>query len=95
MYALTTPDSLSACRQTLQAHDTLHPDFERLLGTALIDPAWRHRLLGDPAGAVLAFGLSEADARLVANIKAADLPSFVRSIQPLLYGVPARERLAG
>lgn len=95
MYAQTVPSPITACRPTLQAHATLHHDFEQLLGTALIDPAWRHRLLGDPADAVRAFGLSDADAAMVAHIRAADLPSFVMSVRLLLYGAPARERLAG
>jgi hypothetical protein len=79
----------------LPAHETLHIGLERLIGTALVDPAWRHRLLGDPSGTVRAFGLPDADAAMVAHIRAKDLPSFVSSLRPLLYAAPARARLAG
>lgn len=87
--------SLSARAPALPAHETLHPEFERLIGTALVDPIWRHRLLGDPAATVRAFGMSDADAAIVARIRAKDLPSFVSMLRPLLYGAPARARLAG
>ncbi|HVA92573.1 MAG TPA: Os1348 family NHLP clan protein [Chloroflexota bacterium] len=80
---------------SLPAYETLRPGLERLIGAALVDPVWRHHLLGDPAGAVRAFGLSDAEAAMVAHIRAADLPGFVSSLRPLISGTPPRARMAG
>lgn len=96
MYATSrTRETRGTGSPILPAHETLHVGFERLIGTALVDPAWRHRLLGDPAGTVRAFGLPDADVAMVAQIRAKDLPGFVSSLRTLLYAAPARTRLAG
>ena len=63
----------------------LHAGFERLVGTAIVDPKVRAALLRDPQKAALAFGIESADAAKVADIRANDLQDFVKALFPRIY----------
>jgi len=81
-------------------HRTLHPGFERLIGTAAVDPTLSQALLRDPRATALRFGLTPGDADLAAGIRAADLRTFAATLLPRLYGkgiarVPQRSAVAG
>lgn len=65
---------------------TLHAGFERLIGSAFTDAALKQDLLGNPRATALRFGLSRADAEIVADIRATDLRAFAGTLLPRLYG---------
>lgn len=67
-------------------HRVLHPGYERLIGAAVVDPDLKRSLLRDPGGTAVQFGISTADAALVADISALDLRSFAAALLPRLYG---------
>ncbi len=84
----------------MTTHRKLHPGFERLIGTAAIDPGLGRALLHDPRGAALRFGLTPGDADLAADINANNLRAFASALLPRLYGeglahVPQRSAVAG
>jgi len=84
----------------MTTHRKLHPGFERLIGTATVDPALGHALLQDPRNAALRFGLTPGEADLAADIHAVDLRAFASALRPRLYGeetagVPQRSTVAG
>jgi hypothetical protein len=64
----------------------LHADFERLIGTALVDRDVKDRLLRNPKETALTFGISPADVEIVADIRATDLRAFATALLPRLYG---------
>jgi hypothetical protein len=79
---------------------TLHAGFERLIGTAFTDPSLKQNLLRDPHATALQFGLTHADAAMVADIRAGDMRAFATALLPRLYGkaytrVPYRAAVAG
>jgi len=63
----------------------LHAGFERLVGTAIVDPKVRAALLRDPQKAALTFGIGSADAAKIADIRATDLQDFVKALFPRIY----------
>ncbi len=76
-------------------HRSIHVDYERLIGTAVVDATVRNDLLSNPHATALSFGLTSNDANLVADIQASDLRSFAATLLPRLYGhdtsaMPAR-----
>lgn len=68
------------------ARRALHPGYERLIGTAVVDSTLGTNLLRDPRGTAIAFGIAPADADLAADIRAADLRTFAAALLPRLYG---------
>ena len=76
----------------MDTRQSLHAGFERLIGTASVDSAVRRALLRDPWATAMAFGLSDADSALVADIHAADLRAFAAALVPHLYGATHRMR---
>ncbi len=75
---------------------TLHAGFERLIGTAATDTTFSSALLRDPRSTALQFGITAADAEIVADIHAPDLRSFATALLPRLYGnATGRVRYAG
>lgn len=84
----------------MTTHRTLHPGYERLIGTAAVDPPLARSLLRDPRATALRFGLTPSDANVVADIHATDLRTFASALLPRLYGngttrVPQRSAIAG
>jgi len=59
----------------------MQADVERLLARVLTDRAYRQRFLADPGGVAHEEGLSEAEAREVAEMCMQDLQSAARSYQ--------------
>ncbi len=59
--------------------------YERLIGTALVDPILRSTLLHAPRATAIAFGLTQEEAAIVDGIVATDLQSFARALLPRLY----------
>jgi hypothetical protein len=81
-------------------HPTLHSGFERLIGTAAVDPVFSTALLQNPHAMALKFGIAPSDAEMVADIRARDLRSFATALLPRLYGkgnsrAPFRSAVAG
>ena len=79
---------------------TLHAGFEQLIGTAAVDPGFKRALLREPRVTALRFGITPADADLVADIRASDLRSFAGALLPRLYrsntrGVRRADSVAG
>lgn len=50
----------------------MSPDFERLVGRAILDPAFREKLLNDPAGTVrdLGFKIDDDELKAIQNAAA-------------------------
>jgi hypothetical protein len=65
----------------------LHPGYERLIGSALLDGRVAQALLADPVNTARALGLPEADAARLAGIRAGDLTSFARALVRQTYGL--------
>lgn len=65
---------------------TIHPAYERLIGTAAVDATFCTTLLRDPRGAALAFGLTSEEADIATNITASSLRDFALALLPRLYG---------
>ena len=70
----------------MDTRQSLHAGFERLIGLASVDSTVRRALLRDPWATAMAFGLSDADSALVADIHAGDLRTFAAALVPRLYG---------
>ena len=71
----------------MRSRIVLHAAFERLVGAATVDSDLRQRLLRDPRGTALAFGLSPMEAQMLADIHAPDLQHFALSLIDHLYGM--------
>jgi len=65
---------------------TIHPAYERLIGTAAVDATLRTNLLRDPCAAAITFGLTPDEADIVGNITANNLREFALALLPRLYG---------
>ena len=81
-------------------HPTLHSGFERLIGSAAVDPVFSTALLRDPRTVALKFGITPKDAEMVADIRVRDLRAFASALLPRLYGkvstrAPYRSAIAG
>jgi hypothetical protein len=71
--------------------DSLPPvevGIERLVIHAVAYPAVEARLLRDPRGEALRFGLTPAEADRIADLRAPDLLQFRHLLRRRLYGIP-------
>lgn len=59
-------------------------NLNRLIGTAVVDKAFRARLLADPGLAALGFDLTPDEYRLVASIRAHNLAEFAQKLDGAL-----------
>lgn len=59
-------------------------NLNRLIGTAVVDRAFRAQLLADPGTAALAFDLTPDEYRLVASIRASNLTEFAQKLDGAL-----------
>lgn len=73
--------------------DPLDADFERLIGAATVDGVLRIALLHAPYAAARAYGLTEEQAALLADIKADTLTTFAAALLRHLY--PSGQETAG
>ncbi len=59
-------------------------NLNRLIGTAVVDRAFRARLLADPGAAAQGFDLTPDEYRLVASIRASSLTEFAQKLDGAL-----------
>jgi hypothetical protein len=59
-------------------------NLNRLIGTAVVDKAFRARLLADPGTAAQGFDLTPDEYRLVASIRARSLAEFAQKLDGAL-----------
>lgn len=62
-------------------------DWEHALARAIVERAFRARLLADPVGALAEYGLPEHDVSAIDGILSASLPEFAARLLRLSTGV--------
>lgn len=70
--------------------DIRHPlntNIERLVGEALINPAFRDQLLTDPLTCARQLSLSEEETQYIVAARAATLREFAARLHHAVYGV--------